>query len=182
MKIGVVGDTHIPALGPQLPSRLTEVFQGLDILLHTGDVCELYVLEDLQEMFTLTFAVWGEADTEEVRHYLDEKRVVRFGERALGMIHGHQFGEAQKGAGRWLRRLFRRAPEPGTLEDFLLAQFDGDNVDAIIFGHTHYPHVKMHNGVLLFNPGAARPGPGRQPSAGILKVEKRSISGRIVYL
>jgi putative phosphoesterase len=182
MKIGVVSDTHIPALGPGLPSRLVEVFRGLDILLHVGDVCELYVLEDLQEMFTLTFAVWGETDSDEVQHYLDETRVVRFGDRALGMIHGHQYGEAQKRASGWLNRIFRRVPDPGTLEDFLLAQFEGENVDAIVFGHTHVPHVKTHNGVLLFNPGAARPGPGRQPSAGILEVEERSISGKIAYL
>mgnify|MGYP001819372096 FL=1 len=202
MKIGVVSDTHIPELGPGLPSRLVEVFRGLDILLHVGDVCELHVLEDLQEMFTLTFAVWGETDSDQVRHYLDEKRVVRFGDRALGMIHGHQYGEAQEQANRWLNRLFRRVPDPGTLEDFLLAQFEGEDVDAIIFGHTHYPHVKMHKGVLLFNPGAVRPepvrpgsgrsrpdrlesvrsGPGRKASAGILEVGERNIYGRILYL
>jgi putative phosphoesterase len=182
MKIGVVSDTHIPASGPMLHSRLVELFRGLDILLHAGDACELYVLEDLQEMFTLTFAVWGETDSDEVQHYLDETRVLRFGGRALGMIHGHQYGEAQKRARRWLNRLFRRVPDPGTLEDFLLAQFEGEKVDAIIFGHTHCPLVKWHNGVMFFNPGAAQPGPGRQPSAGILEVKGRSITGRIAYL
>ena len=182
MKIGVISDSHIPESGPLLHARLAVLFRGLDILMHTGDVCELYVLEDLQEMFTLTFGVWGETDSEEVRHYLEETRVVRFGDRAVGMIHGHQYAEAQRQANRWLNRLFRRVPDPGTLEDFLLAQFEGEDVDAIIFGHTHFPHVKMHKGVLLFNPGAVRPGPGRQASAGILEVEERNIYGRIVYL
>lgn len=182
MKIGVVSDTHIPESGPLLHSRLGKLFRGLDILLHVGDACELYVLKDLQEMFTLTFGVWGETDSDEVQHYLDETRVVRFGDRALGMIHGHQYAEAQKQANRWLNRLFRRVPDPGTLEDFLLSQFEGEEVDAIVFGHTHTPLVKWHKGILLFNPGATRPGPGRRPSAGILEVEDRDIYGRILYL
>jgi putative phosphoesterase len=182
MNIGVVSDTHIPESGPLLHSRLAKLFRGLDILLHAGDVCELYVLEDLQEMFTLTFAVLGEEDSEEVQHYLEEKRVVRFGDRAVGMIHGHQYAEAQREATRWLNRILRRAPDPGTLEDFLLAKFEGEEVDAIVFGHTHTPYVKMHQGVLLFNPGAGRPGSSRRPSAGILEVGDRSIYGRILYL
>ena len=202
MKIGVVSDSHIPESGPLLHSRLARLFKGMDILLHAGDVCELHVLEELQEMFTLTFAVWGEGDSEEVRRYLEEKRVVRFGGRAVGMIHGHQYAEAQRQANRWLNRLLKRAPDPGTLEDFLLAQFEGEEVDAIVFGHTHTPYVKMHKGVLLFNPGAAQAGPARrrsgqagptrrgsgqagpdrQGSAGILEVEERDIIGRIRYL
>ncbi len=181
MNIGVVSDTHIPESGPLLHTRLAKLFRGQDILLHAGDVCELYVLEDLQEMFTLTFAVWGEGDPEEVQHYLEEKRVVRFGDRAIGMIHGHQYAEAQKEANHWLNRLFRRVPDPGMLEDFLLAQFE-EEVDAIVFGHTHTPYVKTHKGVLLFNPGAGRPGSSRRPSAGILEVGERNIYGRILYL
>ena len=207
MKIGVVSDSHIPESGPLLQARLARLFKGIDILLHAGDVCELYVLEELQEMFTLTFAVWGEGDSDEVRHYVEETRVVRFGGRAVGMIHGHQYAEAQRQANRWQNRLLKRAPDPGTLEDFLLAQFEGEQVDAIVFGHTHTPYVKMHKGVLLFNPGAARSGPARreparrgpgqvgpgevepgqagpdrQASAGILEVEKRDVIGRIRYL
>jgi predicted phosphodiesterase len=55
-------------------------------------------------------------------------------------------------------------------------------VDAIVFGHTHQPYVKMHEGVLLFNPGAALPGADRQATAGILEVEARSITGKVVPL
>ncbi len=96
MKIGVIGDTHIPALSPLLPARVKEAFAGLDILLHAGDICELYVLRELQETYTLTFAVFGEGDSKEVKRYLDERRVVRFGERRVGMIHGHQIEEQRR--------------------------------------------------------------------------------------
>lgn len=184
MRIGIVGDTHIPQASPLLPARITEVLKGLDIILHVGDICEVYVLEELQETFTLTFAVWGEADTQDTQRYLDEKRVVRFGERRVGMIHGHQLEAHWSGARGRIRRLLGRAAEPeaDNLPSFLLEQFDGEAVDAIVFGHTHQPYVKMHKGVLLFNPGAALPGVDRQASAGILDVEERNITGKVVPL
>ena len=57
-----------------------------------------------------------------------------------------------------------------------------EKVDAVVFGHTHQPYVKMKNGVLLFNPGAALPVRGQHPSVGILDIGERTITGRIVYL
>lgn len=182
MKIGVIGDTHIPALSPVLPARMAEVFRGLDIILHVGDICELYVLEEFQETYTLTFAVCGERDSEEARHYLDEKRTVRFGQRRVGMIHGHQFEAQQMGGWRRLRRAFGWRPDFAALPEFLLEQFAGEDVQAIVFGHTHQPYVTVHGGVRIVNPGSALPGAGRRPSVGILDVGKHSIAGRIVYL
>ncbi len=182
MKIGVISDTHVPAESPVLPSRIAEVFKGLDIILHAGDVCELYMLAEFQESYTLTFAVWGECDSDDVRHYLEETQVVRFGERRIGLIHGHQFEPEQRGVLGRLRHLLGSRPDPEALPRFLLEQFADEEVQAIVFGHTHHPYVKMHEGVLFFNPGSALAGPGRRPSVGILDVGRRSITGRIVYL
>ncbi len=182
MRIGVIGDTHIPTLSPVLPVRMTAAFKGLDIILHVGDICELYILEEFQETYTLTFAVSGEDDSQAVQRFLEEKRVIRFGDRRVGMIHGYQFEDLQRGARGTLRRLLGRRPEFYSQPAFLLDQFAGEDVDAIVFGHTHQPYVRMHKGVLFFNPGAALPGPGRHPSVGILDVGERSITGRIVYL
>ena len=83
MKIGIIADTHIPDLSDALPERIAEAFRGLDIILHAGDVCDLAVLQEFQETYTLTFAVHGEGDSEAVRAYLDEKRVVRFQKHLL---------------------------------------------------------------------------------------------------
>lgn len=182
MKIGIIGDTHIPTASPLLPARIRDVFQGLDIILHVGDVCELYVLQEFQETYTLTFAVHGEDDSPAVQEYLDETRVVRFGERRVAMIHGHQWEEQQKARGSLWRILGGRKPDPAAFSQFLLEQFAADEVHAIIYGHTHQPYVKMHGGVLLFNPGAALPGPGRQPTVGILDVGERNITGKIIPL
>jgi putative phosphoesterase len=182
MRIGVIADTHIPTQSPVLSARIGTVFKGLDIILHVGDICELYVLEEFQETYTLTFAVFGEDDSDAVQHYLDETRVVRFGDRRVGMIHGHQFEEQQKSALGRMRRLFGRQPEPGALPLFLIEQFAGEEIQAVVFGHTHEPYMKMHNGVLVFNPGAAVPTPGHRPSVGILDVTAQSITGKVIQL
>ncbi len=163
-----------------MPSRIHPVFDGLDILLHLGDITELAVLRELQERFTLTFAVAGERDSAELKAYVEESRIVRFGQRRIAMIHGHQF-EARH-AHWWvsLRRRLGRPPRSTTLVGLLLSQFPA--VDAILFGHTCEPYVKMHGSVLLFNPGAAARMRGHHPSVGILDMRQRTITGRIVYL
>lgn len=182
MKIGLIGDTHVPALSPVLSTHIETAFSGLDIILHVGDICELYVLKEFQEKYTLTMAVAGESDSEDVRHYVDEKRIVSFGQRRIGMIHGHQFEAQYNSMLDNFRRWFGLKPSGAAFDTFLLSQFAGDQVDAIVFGHTHQPYVKMHGNILLFNPGAAVAMPGHRPSVGILDVKARNITGKIVYL
>jgi len=182
VKIGVIGDTHVPGLSPVLSAHIAAAFRDLDIILHVGDIFELYVLKEFQEKYTLTMAVAGESDSEDVRHYVDEKRVVSFGQRRIGMIHGHQFEAQHSGMFGGLRRWFKFKPSGAVFEAFLLSQFADDQVDAIVYGHTHQPYVKMHGSILLFNPGAAVAMPGQRPSVGILNVGARNITGKIVYL
>ena len=98
------------------------------------------------------------------------------------MIHGHQYAVKQKSIMGRLRQLFGWAGRSLSLPAFLIDQFEGEDVHAIVYGHTHQPTVMMHEGILLFNPGAALPGAGRHPSVGILDVGKRSLTGKIVHL
>jgi putative phosphoesterase len=178
VKIGVVADTHIPDLMSSLPEQIEEVFRGLDLILHVGDICSLDTLQQLEDNLTITMAVAGERDSPEARRYLEDKKVVRFANRSIGMIHGHR----EERSGRWRalrRRLMGGSPREG-LYKYVLEQFEG--VDCIVFGHSHHPYVKVWNRVLLFNPGAVAPTRGLRPSVGILDVGERTISGRIVYL
>jgi len=53
--------------------------------------------------------------------------------------------------------------------------FREDQVDLIIFGHSHVPFKSVHNGITLFNPGSPTDKRG-QPyySLGILTIEDES--------
>lgn len=179
MRIGVISDTHIPDLMDRLPDSMHEVFKELDIILHLGDICLLETLRELQNQFAITFAVHGESDSPEVKQYIPEqKRVVEFGNRRIGMIHGDR--EEQKGFLKGLKQFL------GSKEDdyyaYLLSQFEREGVDCIVFGHTHKPFVKVYKGILLFNPGVAASTSGNRPSVGILEVSERAITGKIACL
>jgi len=175
MKIGVIADTHIPHLIPDLPPRLFDVLRGVDIVLHVGDICQLQVLQKLEDELALTFAVFGEEDGPELRRFLEERKVIRFGRRRIGMIHGHQLSREES----WLARVCRLL-RPLSEEEFyqrLVSRFEG--VDCIVFGHTHRPYVKMHKGVLLFNPGALS---GPHPSVGLLEATETALRAKVVRL
>ncbi len=180
MKIGVLSDTHIPTLLPALPPRVLEVFDGIDIILHVGDVGDLSVLQQL-EPIAQTFAVMGDQDPPEVKKYLQEKQRLEFSNRAVGLVHGHR---SLTSAG-FLRRMiyrFNREKQRQDLYSAVAREFN--DVDAIIFGHTHEPYIKMHGAVLLFNPGSvARPAnPNSRGTVGILEITPFAIKGRIIPL
>ncbi len=175
MKIGVLADTHIPELLPALPPRVLEVFRGVDIILHVGDVCELAVLQQL-EPIAQTYAVCGDRDSPRVREFLQEKQRLQFANRAVGLVHGHHAWE-----GGWGTRLsYRLNPAKRTqaLCQAVLREFT--DVDAIVFGHSHEPYIKMHGAVLLFNPGSVVPMNRHAGTIGILDIGTNAIKGRIV--
>lgn len=182
MKIGVIADTHIPDIIPELPPKVKEIFRGVDIILHAGDITTVETLRELQNYFTITMAVAGEHDNEDAKKYLQTKQVVEFGNRKIGIIHGYS---ADKGTdplsnlSRKLKKLFR-PPTHEDLYQYVLSQFE--DVDCIVFGYTHQPYVKVRNGVLLFNPGAVAPTRGVRASVGLLDIGKRAITGKIIYL
>ena len=177
MKIGVIADTHIPDAAPRLPSRVKQVFRNMDIILHAGDICDLATLEEL-ERITITMAVSGNRDNDQVRQYVEASRVVEFANRRIGMIHGNRSPLIEFVA-MIQAKLLRKSRFRG-LYDSLAARFP--DVDCVVFGHTHQPYAKVHNGILLFNPGTIIASSIGRPSVGILNVTQKSITGRIVYI
>ena len=175
MKIGVLGDTHVPDLLAEIPARVLDVLQGVDIILHVGDITRLSVLQQL-EPIAQTFAVYGEQDSPEVKKYLQASQRLEFADRSIGLIHGDQAWNTH-----WLTRAqmrFSRTRRDQVLRAFVLREFAG--VDVIVYGHTHAPYIKMHNGVLLFNPGTTLPRAGQSGSVGMLEVNRNSLKGKII--
>ncbi len=175
MKIGVLADTHIPELLRALPPRVLEVLKGVDIILHVGDICELGVLQQL-EPIAQTYAVYGDRDNLQVRQFLQEKLRLEFANRAVGLVHGHRAWEG--GFGSRLAFRLSRAKRQAALCQSVLGEFT--DVDAIVFGHSHAPYIKMHGGVLLFNPGSVVSHNNQPGTMGILDIGANAIKGRIV--
>ena len=133
MIIGVLSDTHIPRRAKTLPLALLNAFEGVDHIIHAGDILSLDVIRQLDELAPVT-AVAGNVDPPETKGRFGEKTILTLGDFRIGVVHGHGKG------GSTVSRAF--------------AAFQGEAVDCIVFGHSHIPYNQYHDGILMFNPGS----------------------------
>lgn len=155
--IGVIADTHLRAPTRELERVVEEVFLGADLVIHAGDIQEEGVLEAFSGKDLV--AVRGNNDT--ALETLPERTVLEAGARRIGVTHGRGWPFGLPGR---VRPLF-------------------EDVDCIVFGHSHRPFNRVRNGVLLFNPGAYCGGLGAlgRRSVGLLRVGAE-VRGEIVRL
>jgi uncharacterized protein len=162
MKIGVISDTHIPSVAQKLPDRIIEIFSGVDLIMHAGDAVSQTV-HDYLGLIAEEVAVCGNMDHLDVCKTLPAKRIIEAGKFRIGLTHG--FGA------------------PGPLVDWVRHQFEGEKLDAIVFGHSHHAMNEVIDGVLMFNPGTATDRRfSREQTVGILDVTDSGITGRIIKL
>jgi putative phosphoesterase len=134
MKIGVIADTHIPDRTRDIPQQIMENFKNADMIIHAGDLVNLSVLDKLQTVCKDIRAVYGNMDSDDVRKKLPQKQLIKVGNYNIGVMHGYG--------------------NPNKLMDFMAEQFKKDNVDLIIFGHSHYALNEKKGNILYFNPGS----------------------------
>jgi len=145
-RIGLVSDTHMPERCPALPPALFDVLDGVDLLLHAGDVGELWVLDRLSTIAPV-IAVHGNDDTADAQRELPYQQVLVVAGQRIVLTHAHYPDRAQELEARkndaWGPKLERRA-----------AFADRAGAAIAVFGHTHVPMSLQHGDVLLVNPGA----------------------------
>ena len=131
MKVGVLSDTHVPSLVQSLPPVIFDIFRGVDLILHAGDIVELSVLDKLRTIAPVE-AVAGNMDDSEVLARLPQKKILTLGRYRVGLIHGKYKMDVQK---EMVRKEF-------------------DCVDLIVYGHSHTPFWGQIDGVYFLNPGS----------------------------
>ena len=62
MRVGLITDTHIPDAARELPPQISEVFQGIDLILHAGDVYQSFVIDELERIAPVLAAL-GDDDS-----------------------------------------------------------------------------------------------------------------------
>ena len=50
MRIGLISDTHIPEAHPELWPQVFHAFEGVEFILHGGDIHELWVIDQLEKV------------------------------------------------------------------------------------------------------------------------------------
>lgn len=159
VKIGVISDTHIRNTGVCLPYFVCEIFQGVDIILHAGDLLIEEVIIEL-EAIAPTYAVAGNNDHFSLFSKYGKRKIIEAGNKRIGLTHG---------SGRFKTHISA------------FTEFNKDNVDCIVFGHSHIPYNKIVDGVLLFNPGSPTDKRFQSMySLGVLYIDKH-IKGDIYY-
>jgi putative phosphoesterase len=132
VQIAVISDTHLPRGTRRLPELCVARLRAADLILHAGDLMQLWVLREL-ESYGPVVAVHGNVDDDQVRAALPATASAEVDGLAIGLVH--DAGPAQ---GR-LTRLRQRFPD----------------ADAVVFGHSHIPlHERALDGFQIFNPGS----------------------------
>ena len=150
MLFGLISDTH-GLLRPEAQSAL----QGVDRILHAGDIGDPEILTQLENIAPVT-AIRGNVDTQPWARTLPETDVIEAEGATIYMLHD-------------LSRLDLK-PEAAQMA-------------AVIYGHSHHPKIEEKNGVLYINPGSAGPKRFNLPiTVGKLEIKKGKLRAQLIDL
>ena len=183
MRLGVISDTHSAGSGRDLPPEILRELEGVDMILHCGDLECIGVLDVLEEIAPV-LAVRGYEDPRETGDRLaDVTRIVKSGLVNIGMVHDIQWpiiGIRTNGDGTELEF-------PDANVTALVKRQFGESVQVVVFGDTHEELICWHEDILFFNPGSPTY-PGRRHNygslgtVGFLEINDMKIEPRIVQL
>ncbi len=171
--IGLISDTHIATPDEKLPPQIAAAFDGVDLILHAGDIWVPSVLDELEAIAPVK-AAWGDDDIEadlggDDRMISD--RVLSLGGITLWLTHiKPPYGYIVPRENRFAsRHIIEELPDPP---------------DVVVSGHTHSARIEDYKGVLLVNPGSAT-WPEYLPKLGtvaLLTIDSGEVEARIVRL
>ncbi len=146
--IGVISDTH----GLIRRSAL-EVLNGVDVILHSGDIGNITVLR----------AFWKVAPVIAVRGNCDRGDWIdKIPERCYFVIGNHRFLIIHK------------------LQDM---QNPLTPLDVVVFGHSHQSNIFVKDNILYLNPGSAGPKRFKLPvTVARIRIDKGNLIPKIIKL
>ena len=150
MRVGVISDTH----GLVRP-EVVQAFDGVDLILHAGDVGNAEVLKELGSIARV-IAVRGNNDIGPWATTIPETEVIRIGRVGIYILHDLKEIE-------------------GDLSD--------RSCQVVISGHSHRPSIETRDGVLFLNPGSAGPRRFKLPiTVARLTIAGLAVNGEIIHL
>ena len=148
--IGIISDTH----GLIRPQAL-EVLQGVDFIIHAGDIGKPEVVSALKAIAPVA-AIKGNIDSGAWAKLLPDTKLVKAGGMRLFIIHN-------------VRELDCDPVARG--------------FQVVVSGHSHKPSVSTRDGVLFVNPGSAGPRRFKLPVAvGKLFIQNKQVNAEIIEL
>jgi uncharacterized protein len=136
MRIGLITDTHLPALIRSLDDLGPEAgafFRTVDLILHAGDVTAPSVLDWLDHFAPVVVAQGNNDDFRDPR--MKPVQMLDVHGWRIGMVHN-------------------LAPETRPIDAMRSRHFGDESVDIMIGGHTHLERLEVRDGVLIVNSGS----------------------------
>jgi putative phosphoesterase len=161
--VGLISDTHIPVRARDIPKKVFEVFDKVDFIVHAGDLVEMSVIDELEQVAPV-LAVCGNMDGPEIRGKLPKMNSVKAFDWKIGVIHdpGALFG---------MRKMREIAKKNG--------------FDVLVYGHTHNSAIKWEGNTLFINSGSpTNPLPPfiTKPTVALLRITKERITPAIIQI
>ena len=145
LRIGLVSDTHIPEARHALWEQVFDAFRGVDYILHGGDIHDLSVIDQLNDVAPIYVARGNGDDGDGGRPVQPEDSRVRhvwaieLGGVRIGLTHTLPIPEILPSH---------------TVERALDRLFGHRNLDVLVYGDTHVESIETYAGVLCVNPGS----------------------------
>ncbi len=150
MLVGVISDTH----GLLRPEALAAL-EGVDHILHAGDVGNIEILAMLRDIAPVT-AIRGNIDTHGPCAELPPTEAVELDGALFYLVHSVHDLDLNPAAGGFA---------------------------AVISGHSHQPGTSTRNGVLYLNPGSAGPRRFKLPiTLAVIRIEAGLLTPTILPL
>jgi putative phosphoesterase len=161
--VGLISDTHVPNRAKKIPERVFKVFDNVDFIVHAGDLVQLSVIEELEQLAPV-LVVQGNMDGPEIRGKLPKLDSFKIFDWKIGVTHnpGTLFGMGK------MREIAKK-----------------NCFDVLVYGHTHSSNIKWERNILFINPGSpTAPAPPflAKPTVALLRVTKERITPEIVQI
>ncbi|MHA1820176.1 MAG: metallophosphoesterase family protein [Promethearchaeota archaeon] len=128
MQIGIISDTHLSknADSSKLMDKIKEIFEGVELIIHAGDVTNKKILDELSEIATV-IAVAGNMDDPSIYNMYGSFKIIELFNKRIAISH----------------------IEPS------ISLLKAENIDICVSGHTHVPQIREDpEGILFLNPGS----------------------------
>ena len=160
--VGVISDTHAPKRARCIPKRVFEIFQGVDYIIHAGDLVELAVMDELEQIAPV-LAVRGNSDGLDVVKALPKLDSLKVFDWKIGVIHDQNILDGLNSMSE-------------------IAKANG--FDVFVYGHSHIANILWEGKILYINPGSPTDPAGslNKPSVALLKITRETITPQIITL
>jgi predicted phosphodiesterase len=201
VEFGVIADTHVYDKETRLPSVLVDALEGVDFIIHAGDISTPAVLKELEKIAPVKAVVGNKAD--DVRFFkgtLPEtlsfdiegvRFIVTHGARSLDYrlesflgkdpLGGNLLQQSAYMVKKALKQVGLKRASNLRIAKRLYKEFT-NKADCIIFGHSHTPFADYIGSIFFLNPGDAQYTRKEIIHVVILRVKEQKIEHELIDL